>query len=146
MHIYFYYNIGYRSIHKLGLMKQNQKKPAILRPGIAVPIILFALLVGVSPTISQTIGNVSPCIDLAGCDLDEGRKGDLTITTHGSPASYYTVRSFQVVDGSRMVSTQPSTPFNPAILVSNVLFWTVLGAGAYYGVLYLKQVIGRKKV
>lgn len=144
MHIYFYYNMGYRSNHKAGLMKQNQKKPEILRPSIAVPIILFALLVGVSPTISQTIGNVSPCIDLAGCDLDEGRKGDLTITTHGSPASYYTVRSFQVVDGSRMSSTQPSTPFNPAILVSNVLFWTALGAGAYYGVLYLKRIIGRK--
>lgn len=125
-------------------MKQSANKLASLKPSIAVPILLFALLVGVSPTVSQTIRNVSPCIDLAGCDLGEGRKGDLTITTHGSPASYYTVRSFQVVDGSRMSSTQPSTPFNPAILVSNVLFWTALGAGAYYAVTHLKRIIGRK--
>lgn len=126
-------------------MKQSANKLALLKPGITVSILLFALLVGVSPTVSQTIRNVSPCIDLAGCDPDAGRKGDLTITTHGSPASYYTVRSFQLVDGSRMSSTQPSTPFNPAILVSNVLFWASLGAASYCIIVHAAQIVERRK-
>lgn len=117
----------------------------LLQPVIAVPILVVALLLGVSYGTSQTIKDTVSCIDIAGCDMSSEQRGDLTVSSRGLPASYYTVRSFTLTKGGNMSSTQPLTPFNPAILVSNVVFWIAVGVGAYYAATAAKSAIDKKR-
>jgi hypothetical protein len=99
-----------------------------------ITIVVAGCVLGGASNFSSTVVNVSPCalsLPIPCSESIDKLRLNYTQHSYGYPATYKKVAVSERLQPRPLVSTTMEIiPFNPLVLVSNILFWTiVLGLG-----------------